>query len=36
LSAGLISIGCVLAVAWRRRVQWLRKELGAGTAAQLS
>jgi MATE family multidrug resistance protein len=28
LSAGLISIGCVLAVAWRRRVEWLRKELG--------
>jgi len=26
LSAGLISIGCVLAVAWRRRVEWLRKE----------
>jgi MATE family multidrug resistance protein len=35
LSAGLISIGCVLAVAWRRRVQWLRKELGAETAAKL-
>ncbi len=35
LSAGLISIGCVLAVAWRRRVQALRRELGAvpiGTA----
>jgi MATE family multidrug resistance protein len=31
LSAGLISIGCVLAVAWRRRVQWLRKEMGAVT-----
>jgi multidrug resistance protein, MATE family len=29
LSAGLISIGCVLAVAWRRRVEWLRKELSA-------
>jgi MATE family multidrug resistance protein len=29
LSAGLISIGCVLAVAWRRRVEWLRRELGA-------
>jgi len=29
LSAGLISIGCVLAVAWRRRVQWLRRELAA-------
>ena len=27
LSAGLVSIGCVLAVAWNRRVQWLRKEL---------
>jgi len=27
LSAGLISIGCVLAIAWRRRVQWLRREL---------
>jgi MATE family multidrug resistance protein len=30
LSGGLISIGCVLAVAWRRRVEWLRRELGAG------
>jgi len=30
LSAGLISIGCVLAVAWRRRVEWLRRELGTG------
>jgi MATE family multidrug resistance protein len=29
LSTGLISIGCVLAVAWRRRVEWLRRELGA-------
>ena len=29
LSAGLISIGCVLAVAWRRRVEWLRRELEA-------
>lgn len=29
LCAGLISIGCVLAVAWRHRVEWLRKELGA-------
>jgi MATE family multidrug resistance protein len=29
LSAGLISIGCVLAVAWRHRVEWLRRELGA-------
>ncbi len=28
LSAGLISIGCVLALAWRRRVKWLRRELG--------
>jgi MATE family multidrug resistance protein len=28
LSAGLISIGCVLAVAWHRRVRWLRQELG--------
>ena len=28
LSAGLISIGCVLAVAWRRRVEGLRRELG--------
>jgi len=36
LSAGLISIGCVLAVAWRRRVQWLRREMGAGSAAQIS
>jgi MATE family multidrug resistance protein len=27
LSSGLISIGCVLAVAWRRRVEWLRQEL---------
>jgi MATE family multidrug resistance protein len=27
LSAGLISIGCVTAVAWRRRVRWLRREL---------
>ncbi len=32
LSAGLISIACVLAVAWRRRVEWLRRDL-AGTAA---
>ena len=31
LSAGLISIGCVLAVAWRRRVEWLRRELGSAT-----
>ncbi len=30
LSAGLISIGCVCAVAWTRRVGWLRRELGAG------
>jgi MATE family multidrug resistance protein len=35
LSAGLISIGCVLAVAWRRRVHWLRKELGVPASAQL-
>jgi multidrug resistance protein, MATE family len=28
LSAGLISIGCVLAVAWRQRVSYLRRELG--------
>ncbi len=27
LSAGLISIGCVTAVAWRRRVGWLRREM---------
>jgi MATE family multidrug resistance protein len=33
LSAGLISIGSVLAVAWRRRVRWLRKELGETPAA---
>jgi MATE family multidrug resistance protein len=32
LSAGLISIGCVLAVAWRRRVQQLRQELSAAAA----
>ncbi len=36
LSAGLISIGCVLAVAWRRRVEWLRRELGAATIAAIS
>ncbi len=30
LSAGLISIGCVPALAWRRRVKWLRRELAAG------
>jgi MATE family multidrug resistance protein len=33
LSAGLISIGCVLAVAWTRRVHWLRRELSSGMAA---
>jgi MATE family multidrug resistance protein len=33
LSAGLISIGCVLAVAWRHRVEWLRQELGAALPA---
>jgi hypothetical protein len=27
LSAGLISVACVLAVAWTRRVEWLRREL---------
>jgi len=32
LSAGLISIGCLLAVAWRRRVKWLRRELVAESA----
>jgi MATE family multidrug resistance protein len=35
LSAGLISIACVLAVAWQRRVGWLRKEL-ALTPATIS
>jgi MATE family multidrug resistance protein len=35
LSAGLISIGCVLAVAWRRRVEWLRKELGSGAESHI-
>jgi MATE family multidrug resistance protein len=30
LSSGLIIIGCVLAVAWRRRVEWLRRELIPG------
>lgn len=35
LSAGLISIGCVLGLAWHRRVEWLRAELG-GTAAEIS
>jgi MATE family multidrug resistance protein len=32
LSAGLISIGCVLAVAWRNRVRCLRRELGPEAA----
>jgi MATE family multidrug resistance protein len=36
LSAGLISIGCVLAVAWRRRVEWLRRELGTAKTSELS
>jgi hypothetical protein len=31
LSTGLISIGCVLAVAWLRRVERLRQELGSAT-----
>jgi MATE family multidrug resistance protein len=34
LSTGLISIGCVLAVAWRRRVECLRRELGASASPQ--
>ncbi len=34
LSAGLISIGCVTAVAWRRRVGWLRRELSAAPEEQ--
>jgi MATE family multidrug resistance protein len=33
LSAGLISIGCVLAVAWRRRVEWLRRTLAPDTVS---
>jgi MATE family multidrug resistance protein len=32
LSTGLISIGCVLAVAWSRRVRRLRRELGSAPA----
>jgi len=28
LCAGLIFIGCVCATAWRRRVQWMHRELG--------
>jgi MATE family multidrug resistance protein len=28
LSSGLISIGCVLGVAWWRRVQWMYRTLG--------
>ncbi len=36
LSAGLISIGCVTAVAWRRRVGWLRRELGDSAEVHLA
>ncbi|HVJ04518.1 MAG TPA: MATE family efflux transporter [Candidatus Saccharimonadales bacterium] len=36
LSAGLISIGCVLAVAWCRRVEWLRRKLAGAVAGDNS